>query len=121
MSHWAEVDKDNVVIRVTVGNNEEPDEGYQWLVDNLGGTWLKTSYNTVNGVHNEGGTPFRWTFASPGFIYREDLDAFIEPSPFKGWIFDFSTMSWVAPIPKPDSGFWEWNNESENWVEFGTQ
>jgi hypothetical protein len=45
MSHWAEIDENSTVIRVTVGNNDEPDEGYQWLIDNLGGTWIKTSYN----------------------------------------------------------------------------
>lgn len=43
MSHFAEIDKDNKVIRVLVGDNNEPDEGYQWLIDNLGGTWIKTS------------------------------------------------------------------------------
>jgi len=47
MSHWAEVDENNVVLRVTVGDNNDPsgDEGYQWLIDNVGGTWIKTSYN----------------------------------------------------------------------------
>jgi len=47
MSHWAELDEKNKVIRVLVGDNNDPagDEGYQWLVDNLGGTWVKTSYN----------------------------------------------------------------------------
>lgn len=38
MSHWAELDENNVVIRVLVGDNNEADEGYQWLIDNLGGT-----------------------------------------------------------------------------------
>ena len=44
MSHWAELDKDNKVIRVLVGDNKDPngDEGYQWLIDNLGGTWIQT-------------------------------------------------------------------------------
>jgi len=47
MAHWAELDKDNKVIRVTVGDNNDPagDEGYSWLIENLGGTWVKTSYN----------------------------------------------------------------------------
>lgn len=45
MAHWAQLDENNKVIQVTVGNNNEPDEGYQWLIDNLGGTWVKTSYN----------------------------------------------------------------------------
>lgn len=117
MAHWAEIDENNVVIRVTVGNNDEPDEGYQWLVDNIGGTWIKTSYNTFNGVHSGGGIPSRWCFAGIGFIYRQDLDAFIAPAEYQGWLFDSETMSYVAPIPKPDSGFWEWNNANENWVE----
>ena len=47
MSHWAEIDADNNVLRVTVGDNNDPngDEGYQWLIDNLGGTWIKASFN----------------------------------------------------------------------------
>jgi len=71
MSHWAELDSNNVVIRVTVGDNNEPDEGYQWLIDNLGGTWVKTSYN---------GT-IRKNYAGVGYTYDEVRDAFISPKP----------------------------------------
>lgn len=81
MAHWAEIDENNVVLRVTVGSNEDPDEGYQWLVDNLGGTWIKTSYNTVGGVHLLGGTPFRKNYAGIGFTYDPVRDAFIPPKP----------------------------------------
>ena len=49
MAHWAELDESNIVTRVLVGSNDDPDEGYQWLIDNLGGTWVKTSYNAVAG------------------------------------------------------------------------
>lgn len=71
MSHWAELDSNNKVIRVTVGDNNEPDEGYQWLIDNLGGTWVKTSYN---------GT-IRKNYAGIGYTYDADRDAFIAPKP----------------------------------------
>jgi len=71
MSHWAEIDSDNKVIRVTVGDNNEPDEGYQWLMDNLGGTWVKTSYNAR----------IRKNYAGVGFFYDESRDAFISPKP----------------------------------------
>ena len=74
MSHWAELDQDNKVIRVTVGDNNDPagDEGYQWLLDNLGGTWVKTSYNAAtNG--------FRYNYAGIGYTYDPDADAFIPP------------------------------------------
>jgi hypothetical protein len=81
MSHWAEIDENNIVLRVTVGDNNSPDEGYQWLINNLGGTWIKTSYNTNGGVHKEGGTPLRKNYASSGFTYDEVRDAFIAPKP----------------------------------------
>jgi hypothetical protein len=67
MSHWAELDKNNKVIRVTVGDNNEPDEGYQWLVDNLGGTWIQTSYNAT----------IRGKFAAIGDTYDSVADVFI--------------------------------------------
>ena len=97
MAHWAEVDKSNIVIRVTVGNNNDPsgDEGYQWLVDNLGGTWIKTSYNTEGGIHTQGGTPLRKNFAGPGYLYDPIRDAFIPPKPEQGeWNLNEETCLW---------------------------
>ncbi len=70
MSHWAELDENNVVIRVLVGDNNEPDEG-QSFMESLGGTWVKTSYN---------GT-IRYNFASVGSTYDPIDDAFIAPMP----------------------------------------
>jgi hypothetical protein len=81
MAHWAEIDENNIVINVTVGDNNDPDEGYQWLIDNLGGTWIKTSYNTYGGIHTQGGSPLRKNFAAVGFTYDENRDAFIPPKP----------------------------------------
>ena len=71
MSHWAELDNNNKVLRVIVGDNNDPagDEGYQWLLDNLGGTWVKTSYNGN----------IRKNYAGIGYLYDENLDAFIPP------------------------------------------
>ena len=79
MSHWAELDETNTVIRVLVGDNNDPagDEGYQWLIDNLGGTWVKTSYNAaING--------FRYNYAGVGYTYDPIDDAFIPPYPICG-------------------------------------
>ena len=71
MAHWAEIDENNIVTRVLVGDNAELDEGYQWLLDNLGGTWVKTSYN---------GT-IRYNFAGIGYTYDPIDGAFIAPMP----------------------------------------
>lgn len=73
MSHWAEIDENSKVIRVLVGDNSDPegDEGFKWLIDNLGGTWIQTSYNGN----------FRFNFAGIGYFYDSVDDAFIAPMP----------------------------------------
>ena len=90
MSHWAELDNNNVVIRVTVGNNNDPagDEGYQWLLDNLGGTWIKTSYNAT----------IRKNFAGIGYTYDATRDAFIPPKPDTATGFNEDTCQWIVPV-----------------------
>jgi hypothetical protein len=102
MAHWAQIDENNLVINVVVGDNNDPngDEGHQWLIDNLGGHWVKTSYNTHKGVHIEGGTPLRKNYAGVGFIYDEQRDAFIPPMPTIGemWVLDEETCTWVQPV-----------------------
>jgi hypothetical protein len=70
MSHWAELDQNNIVIRVLVGNNNDPDEG-ETFINSLGGTWVKTSYNGK----------IRYNFAGIGFTYDPIDDAFIAPMP----------------------------------------
>jgi hypothetical protein len=76
MSHFAELDNTNTVIRVLVCDNNDPagDEGYSWLIDNLGGTWVKTSYNAK----------IRYNFAGIGYTYDSIDDAFIAPMPTCG-------------------------------------
>ena len=78
MSHWAELNDNNKVIRVLVGDNNDPagDEGYQWLIENLGGTWVQTSYNGN----------IRFNFAGIGYSYDEQVDAFIAPEPECGHV-----------------------------------
>jgi len=106
MAHWAELDENNIVLRVTVGDNNDPDEGYQWLIDNLGGTWVKTSYNAT----------IRKNFAAIGFTYDADRDAFIPPKLFASWILDEETCKWVAPKPYPtDNKDYVWNETKLKW------
>ena len=109
MSHWAEIDLENKVIRVTVGDNNDPagDEGYQWLIDNLGGTWIKTSYN--NNI--------RFNYAGIGYSYDEVRDAFIPPKPFNSWVLDEATCQWNSPIAYPNDGKkYRWNEELGDWI-----
>jgi hypothetical protein len=100
MSHWAELDENNKVIRVLVGDNNDPagDEGYQWLIDNLGGTWVKTSYNSN----------ISYNFAGPEFTYDADADAFIGPEPICGHselTLNTSTYKWECENVAHDISF----------------
>ena len=70
MSHWAEINNDNVVLRVLVGDNGSPDEGESFM-KSLGGNWVKTSYNGN----------IRKNYAGIGYTYDESRDAFIAPKP----------------------------------------
>ena len=117
MSHFAELDENNQVIRVLVGNDNKPNEGYDWIIERFGGRWLKTSYNTIKGEHLQGGEPFRKNFAEPGFFYNEELDGFVPPKPFASWILNEQTGHWDPPIPKPSDGEdYEWNEETLAWI-----
>jgi hypothetical protein len=86
MSHWAEIDDNNLVIRVLVGDNNEPDEG-QAFMESLGGTWVKTSYNAN----------IRKNYAGIGYTYDSDRDAFIAPKPDNATGFDENTCQWIVP------------------------
>lgn len=66
MSHWAEIDKDNKVTRVLVGDNNQSDEGEAFM-NSLGGTWIKTSFNAN----------IRGKFAAIGDIYDKEQDVFV--------------------------------------------
>ena len=107
MSHWAEIDENNIVIRVTVGDNNDPagDEGYQWLIDNLGGAWIKTSYN--NNIRKQ--------YAGIGFTYDSVNDVFIVPQPYTSRILH-ENFDWQAPSPYPeDENNYVWNESTLSW------
>lgn len=89
MSYWAEINENNIVLWVTVGDNDLPDEG-EAFVNSLGGTWIKTSYNAT----------IRKNFAGIGYTYDATRDAFIPPKPTKGnWQLDETTCNWIEITP----------------------
>ena len=85
-------------------------EIYKWPI------WKQTSYNTVGGVHNNGGIPFRKNHAGIGYTYDEDRDAFIPKKPYNSWILNEQTCNWEAPVAKPtDNKIYIWNETNLNW------
>lgn len=99
MSHLAEIDANGIVLRVIVGDDSMPNQGRDWAVENLGGTWVQTSYNTHGGINNRiGGTPLRKNYAGVGFTYDAVRDAFIPPQPDPTWVLNETTCLWEAPL-----------------------
>lgn len=118
MSHWAEIDENNTVIRVIVGPNNIVDEGYHWIVTHLGGKWIKTSYNTHAGIHKNGNVPLRKNYAGIGYLYDLSRDAFIPPKPFNSWLLNEDTCLWEAPVSYPnDEKKYTWNEDNQTWEE----
>ena len=110
MAHFARVNG-NVVGQVIVAEQE--------YIDTLNGEWVQTSYNTREGVHIGGGTPFRGNFASPGMIWDADKDAFYS-APHDNWVLNETTWVFEPPVAKPTSspsGYWAWDQDSNAWVD----
>lgn len=106
MAHFAEIDENNIVKQVLVVPDQEEHRGQDFLANDLGlgGTWIQTSYN-----HK-----IRKQYAGIGFKYDADADVFIAPQPFPSWTLD-DNHDWQPPVPRPEDGFWLWNEEELAW------
>ena len=126
MANFAELNKNNQVIRVIVVHNNElldngvelESKGIAFCESLFGGKWIQTSYNTKNGINLISGIPIRKNFAGIGYTYDEVKDAFIPPKGFNSWILNEDTCSWEAPIPMPtDNKKYIWDEKELKWVE----
>ena len=117
MAHFAEVDENNIVLRVLVVDDLHESDGQNFLATTLGlgGTWIKTSYNTAAGVHLHGGTPLRKNYAGIGYTYDSERDAFIAPKPYSSWILNETSCVYEAPVVAPTDGQYTWNEETTSW------
>ena len=114
MSHFAQIDENNIVTQVLVIEQDVVDTGL--FGDPT--SWIQTSYNTSGGVHLLGGTPLRKNYAGIGYTYDSTRDAFIPPKPFNSWTLNETTCLWEAPIAMPDDGkMYRWDEDTTAWVE----
>ena len=116
MSHFAQIDENNVVTQVLVIEQDVIDTG----LFGDPASWIQTSYNTTGGVHTLGGTPLRKNYAGIGYTYDAGRDAFIPPKTFNSWTLNEDTCLWEAPTPMPveEGKIFVWNEETTSWVEF---
>jgi len=117
MAHYAFLNADNIVTEVIVGKDEDGPVDWESHYGAFRGQLCKrTSYNTVGGVHQFGGVPYRKNYAGVGYTYDESRDAFIPPKPYPSWILNKDTCLWDPPIPYPeDDGMHTWNEDTQSW------
>jgi len=103
MSHFAEIDNNNIVQRVIVAEQDFINSGA--VGDSF--RWVQTSYNNN----------FRKNYAGKGYTYDQTRDAFIAPQPYPSWLLDEDTCRWEAPTPMPDDGkMYVWDEDTTSWV-----
>jgi hypothetical protein len=124
MAHFAKLDKNNKVVFVTVGRDEDENLELE-LFNRTGDLYKRTSYNTKGGIHydsetNEPSTDqskaFRKNYAGIGYTYDKTRDAFIPPKPYESWTLNEETCLWDSPVPYPDDGeIHSWNEQTQTW------
>lgn len=123
MAHFAQIDANNMVVRVLVIDDSQENRGQEFLANDLGlgGRWVQTSYNTRRNIHRLNGIPFRKNFALKGYTYDEQRDAFLEPKPaqYPSWVLNEDECIWEPPLPFPsDDKRYVWNESIVNWTPF---
>lgn len=114
MAHFAKVEN-GTVVQVIVAEQEFIDTGV------VGHGWVQTSYNTIGGVHTQGGTPLRGNYAGVGYTYDATNDVFYAPQPYASWTLNNTTWTWEAPTPMPTDGKqYVWDEPSISWKEIPT-
>lgn len=118
MAHFAELDSNNVVLRVIVVDNKDTADAYGTEKEHigaafcervLGGNWKQTSYNGNK----------RKNYAGIGYKYHADIDAFAAPQPYPSWTLD-ADAKWQAPTVMPTDGYYAWDEATTSWVAMAT-
>jgi hypothetical protein len=133
MAHYAKLGLNSKVIAVHVVADsdcqnadgiEDEEVGRQFLekIHNYP-LWKKTSYNTLGGQHNAGGTPLRGNYAGIGYTYDEDNDLFLPKKPYASWVLNVSEARWQSPIgdapelseEEKNTHHYVWNESNQSW------
>ena len=126
MAHYAMLDKNNIVVQVITGVDENTTQvdldgtvvggsSLAWEQFYASRPWFdgltckRTSYNGN----------IRKNYASIGYKYDAEFDAFIPPKTFPSWKLNYTTFQWESPVPMPEleEGFvWRWSEDNLEWV-----
>ena len=88
MAHFAELDENDVVLRVIVVPDIQEHRGQEFCANDLGlgGTWVQTSYNAT----------IRKNYAGQGMRFDRSRDAFIAPKCHDVAVLNEATCQWTC-------------------------
>jgi hypothetical protein len=88
MAHFAELDENDVVLRVIVVPDSQEHRGQEFCAEDLqlGGIWVQTSYNTT----------IRKNYAGIGATFDRVRDAFIPPKCHDVAVLNEATCQWTC-------------------------
>jgi hypothetical protein len=114
MSHFAKINTNKIVETVIIAEQDFINSGA--VGDSF--LWVQTSYNTLGGVHSDGGFALRKNYAGIGYTYDSVRDAFIPPQPYNSWTLNEDTCLWDSPVAYPTDGLkHDWDEDTTSWVE----
>jgi len=112
MAHFAQLDENNIVLRVDAVNNVDTSDqngfeseyigiGYLHAHHGADKIWKQTSYNATDGKG------FRGNYAGIGYTYMTGVqtlgvastDIFIRQQPFPSWTISTAKAEWIPPNP----------------------
>ena len=106
MAHFAEINKNNVVINVVVAEQDFINSGA--LGDSF--DFIQTSYNGN----------FRNKYATIGDTWDASRNAFLSPQPYPSWLLNEESLMWEAPSShdnEPCEGnVYIWSEATGSWV-----
>ena len=100
MSHFAKINKSNIVTEVIVAEQDFINSGV--VGDSF--LWVQASYNSN----------FRKNFPKIGDTWDLTKNAFIPLKPYTSWTLNETTCQWEAPSAAP-AAHYIWNETDQKW------
>lgn len=94
MSNYAKIEN-NVVVNIIICDDSN--------IVSLNGDYVKITENTND--------------PAIGSVYYKDKNKFTDIKIYDSWILNQDTCLYEAPVAKPSTGRYVWNEENQEWVE----
>lgn len=106
MENYAVLNEANIITNIFVGQDKSE------KIDGMDPEIWYSSFNNFKCLS----TSDKNGIAQIGGRYDEARNIFISLPMYPSWIFNYETLEWEAPVPKPGNDYW-WDELSLSWKE----